>query len=1282
MTKEDLQRYLSKLSVGLPLDCYVERRFTAASETGGVPVDMDLRFRGMLRDREPKLGDILKHTRILILAEPGGGKSVVARAAVHQLIRAQERVPIFAELKGYRGNLAALITKAAPPAILDLASSVDGKLLSRTYVLDGIDEIPRGMLEKLGIDLQKVFESDRNATVLLTARQAFYAAHRDSLPSITSLFHLLDFSDKDIAEYVTRSSLNTSTFLAAARSADATEEIRNPFILSVMVEKYREAGALSDRRSENLSYIIDRLIQSRPRVNQHQQRRALRMLGMALETYSRNELTEDEALGAMKQAMRISDAEALALLDELYASILKRTANGLAFQMRSYGEYLAAEALEYEPMSRIRELAFFDDNTPNESWLNAVSYLVELNPEVRTYFVRRYPLWTISASPATFSDEEKTSIVTSALQICRKEGQLIIHHPQINVRKLSRFITGSMEKVLIANLADRDEVVRGNALVLLGHLGCPDVLPIALGTVKDRSLGVDIRWCAVVAVVNAGSPCYVPVLMAGFDPKDPLRMNFLDMIGALIDESQIQSVLPLILRENAMLSSTYYHFRELKSREALIQTLRYFLDHPNELNMIRTEGYIQPILELLPQFFDAEIAELCARLLELFEMQGIYPDRSGPLPKFFGFMREADREGKVTRIFFERLLTQGNAPRRRIFYIDQVLVSLLTPQTAQWLIDSGATEVIRSLAPYCHGEIREMFRPHSLGLIDAQDSSANAYREQESKEEESRTRHIRTLQERLLSLTSFDDALQTFSELKEDYWPELPEPYREWLVSEISKTMTNLDLEKSIKWKGTTLWQPQVLSLLLRLIDRYALRIQPDEPLIFVLTGWDTEVVAKYYKRFGLSGSALRTLERLLANPTSPQALEELVRFVEKSDIWTQQIETSLKAVASNPSDQGYIHVNALGLLVKHSVDVSFVKEIANSGANQDLRNHAFEALVGLQHRPTIERALAQLTDGELKAGNVSIPSKSPLDWLVMIKSDFAWEKLAKLRARALQLELPMLAGLITEALARIDREKTATLIRQQVNLAPQGWRTAQVRQAIEQERTAKIEAAQQTPFDEVLKRLKRSTSMNRLKVLCEGRTDQPVFEVLVGQVAEIPEIIFDWVGGWANLRAKSDPQIWLLGCKEAIIVMDGDNGRHLKMQGKPYTKLAKEEQEKLSGLPIELHVLERYGIENYFPRAVLEKVVGANLSAYFPIPDYISVVEHLSKGTKSLKYQWRRFIAGLLGSRKPSRGESLYSKSRNAESAQWLNLDDLNGTDLFSIIHEIAKKANRLADE
>lgn len=310
------------------------------------------------------------------------------------------------------------------------------------------------------------------------------------------------------------------------------------------------------------------------------------------------------------------------------------------------------------------------------------------------------------------------------------------------------------------------------------------------------------------------------------------------------------------------------------------------------------------------------------------------------------------------------------------------------------------------------------------------------------------------------------------------------------------------------------------------------------------------------------------------------------------------------------------------------------------------------------------------------------MPASSPLDWLVRIKNDFAWDKLADLRKRALQLELPTTVGLITNTLAKIDRARAASLIRGQVDAAPASWKAAQLVQAIEQERTANIENAQRTPFDAVLIKLKGSTSINRLKVLCEGANDRPIITSLVEQAGRGPNIIFSSVGGWSNLRAEPDPNVWLLGCKEAIMVMDGDEGRHLTKRTKPLTKIAKEERKKLTGLPVDLWVLERYGIENYLPQVVLERVLGISLSAYFPIPDHVSVIEALSKSRNSWRYKLRKFIAKKFGFPQPSPKEPLYSKRLNAAAATRLKLDDLKGMDLFDVVNDICEKAKQMMDE
>src|ERR1039458_4177625 len=86
-----------------------------------------------------------------------------------------------------------------------------------------------------------------------------------------------------------------------------------------------------------------------------------------------------------------------------------------------------------------------------------------------------------------------------------------------------------------------------------------------------------------------------------------LRINVLDVAGALCSEDQFELILPLIVRDNAMLSSTYYHFREFRTKSALLNVLRYFGYHPNELNSYHAGSYVEGILGLIAIHFDDEV---------------------------------------------------------------------------------------------------------------------------------------------------------------------------------------------------------------------------------------------------------------------------------------------------------------------------------------------------------------------------------------------------------------------------------------------------------------------------------------------------------------------------------------------------------------------------------------------------------------------------------------------------------------------------------------------------
>src|SRR5437879_10136849 len=140
------------------------------------------------------------HHRIAVVADPGAFKSVVARACVRHLIANGEQVPVFAEVKQYRADLPTLLRINTLAAVLDPAAAVEGVPLGRTYVLDGIDEIPLELVQHFGVELREFIAHEPEAHFVFTARQAFYVANRNLLPPIPAVFHILPFATEDIEE--------------------------------------------------------------------------------------------------------------------------------------------------------------------------------------------------------------------------------------------------------------------------------------------------------------------------------------------------------------------------------------------------------------------------------------------------------------------------------------------------------------------------------------------------------------------------------------------------------------------------------------------------------------------------------------------------------------------------------------------------------------------------------------------------------------------------------------------------------------------------------------------------------------------------------------------------------------------------------------------------------------------------------------------------------------------------------------------------------------------------
>lgn len=1256
MTPQDrITKYREELAASVPA-FLIPRRFVAA-ETWTKATTDGIRYLGLFRENEPDLAAILMHKRLLILGEPGAGKSTIAYSITTHLLSdtPSKELPVLARLKSFDGSLRDLLTKSTPLDVLDAAG------VTRCYVFDGIDEVPASYRTALRDELTMLMSSDPAARVVLTCRQAFHAQHIKVFPDGMIVFHLLNFDDRDIKSFAADRGVDVDGFLTAVRKADCEDEVGNPFVLGVMIDRYKDNGGLSPLRSDNVGYVVDRLIHSRPLINATRQKRALRMLAIACETAGRNELTEEEALCVLREAIDISPEGAREVLEELSHSILVRTGAGISFQMRSYGEFLAADELADKDMDRVKELAFQGD-VPIDTWLNTITYLAETNDKVRRYFVRHHPQWLVNVSLEAFSVDERTQMAERVIGEVNAAQKYILNE-SFSIRRLAHLLTASVITSLKTQLAGGDAHVVANALVLLAAYERADVVPLALKLATEHRNASSLRYSAIVALIHSGDASVVGDLIAFALRDDVYYVNILDAIGSLCTPKDFPRVLPLLEHTQAGLSATFYHFRELKTREALVAVIDYLRVNPGTLNGHNLDSYLEPVIDLIPEFWGSEIAVTLGELLA--ELERVHFHRGKLGQRLIARIAQKDLEGLAIQAMVGSLIREG----RRIHHLGFEIPPLITPQAAQWLAEHAAEYAmdIASWLPF--GSIRQILAPlPSEALKERDDYLAQQLAEDQRRNAETKTARAEQ-QNTIATARDIGAIIVAAEQLRIEHWPEISAAQIEWLAGEVNNLLVKLDLGRSITWQSENTWtRPRGLPELLQLVAYYRLHLANDIPIIQALRAWPEKAISDYCRREGLSAAADRELLGLLMTVDNENIVQNVFSFLRSSEYNSPDLRAQLAIVAADPARKPRFRRESIERLCAFDKPTDLLVHLTKD-PELSIRDQAFRLLVEQQHQATIRRGLAKLTDDELRAGEIPFPQSSPLDWVGKIASDFALDDLKNLRLRVLALELWRATQLVTGTIANLDKFKAAALMRQQMPQTPSSWREHFEQEAERLEREGRIETAQQRPFDRVIQKLKGTTSMIRVKVWCEGSTDRPILRRLLQELGEheISETIA-FVGGWANVLAEQQPERWLDGCRQAVMILDGDQGRKLNKKNQPLTDVAKTLERRFANHPLKLRVLKRYGIENYFPRQACERVLNRDLGAYFPIPPQKRIEEHFREPMRF----WQHLMNWLRGRRLPS----FYAKKLNEKVADYLTFADVETTDLGEMMLEVKNTA------
>jgi hypothetical protein len=581
-------------------------------------------------------------------------------------------------------------------------------------------------------------------------------------------------------------------------------------------------------------------------------------------------------------------------------------------------------------------------------------------------------------------------------------------------------------------------------------------------------------------------------------------------------------------------------------------------------------------------------------------------------------------------------------------------------------------------------QARSILWPASEQEIAAQRQWQEQYLEEQRAKAE---QHKSEIEEKRATISTSDKSAEVVTQLnslEKGDWPDIDPERLRWLAKSISEELLRFDLEKNITHSGTSWTSPTWLHPLLEIVGHYSLQLPDDSTLVLALRAWPESSITEYYQKHGFTEKARGVLKEILARTTNhPHVTTNLLAFLESARYPCDELLPELKRIAMDGGLESHIRTRAVRLIGIVGDAKGLLEELLATTDDKGVAKTSFVLLVERQDRATIERALAALAadDAALRAGENGAGDISPSEWIGKVRENFAWKKLVDIRAKSLALELPNLVQTTTDALKKIDPDKLSQVVRDQVSKAPAEWKRHQLNLAVEYEREARLMRARSMPFEVVIAKLQGSTSMIALKVWCEGVTDRPIFRALFQELGEgkIADRL-DFVGGWPQLVAEREPERWLDGCRRVVIIMDADNGRNLTKSKRPESRLAEDIRKRFADFAIGLHVLRRYGIENYFPRNACEKVLGRDLSSYFPIPETIPVEDHFIE-QNSLRNRLKLWLQSVLGRKVGKRQGQFFFKNRhNEQIAQHLTLADIAGSDLEEIVIAISKEAQAIS--
>ena len=509
---------------------------------------------------------IRAHDRLLVLGEPGVGKTAALERMMWEIADAKESVvPIYVPLLRYDGNLLAEVQDAlGETGVLDFSSARDVSAFLRQHrcliLFDGLNEVRRNQRERVVLDIARFIRDYWRHRYVVTSRsqgQRWKTLRDEGV--IQNAVVVQRITDDQVLEYlIAHLGDQEGTRTRDGLNKRLRDMARTPLFLWMLKEvrlkkKKKEKRGLPRNRGELFDQYIEKVFtrdkdKLQIAVPAPDKKKALANLAFTLQQARRLTCQKEEAINIVSKTRDGYDPQNL-IREALIHGLLKGKQQNLRFMHQAVQEYFVALALREIVVTEVDNpawqqlgklvlrrglAAWARDDWWAESFVQLAgltdhpSWLAQMIAKVKPWLA----FWCMIEGRGV-DEQTRRDIEAHTVGFLRSDD---VRKRQHAVRELGKLQNPRTAEYLADALGDEAEKVVNAAVQELGKLGEPAVKHL-LPRLESDDIGV--RWAATRAL---GLIWQFPQLVDLGKTDENLRLAALEALGRLGDTRVVRAI--------------------------------------------------------------------------------------------------------------------------------------------------------------------------------------------------------------------------------------------------------------------------------------------------------------------------------------------------------------------------------------------------------------------------------------------------------------------------------------------------------------------------------------------------------------------------------------------------------------------------------------------------------------------------------------------------------------------------------------------------------------------